>query len=173
VRRPLDETQFLELFDQFLLTAFRLETRDRYREPGEEEPLRRFLSGEPPDDRWFMDWYETVEGWTRAGRQISRVRIVTEPLSDYARWEFDLTRLNTAAGEDIRYLTRAQARELSLPDEDFWLFDSREAAILRFGDDDVRLGIELTVDPVEINERCQWRDVAWRHAVPAREYVPS
>jgi len=32
-------------------TAFRLETRERYNEPEEAEPLRRFLGGEP-DYSW-------------------------------------------------------------------------------------------------------------------------
>jgi hypothetical protein len=169
----LDDAEFLRLFDGVTSSAFRLEVRDRYNEAGEAEPLRRFLAGEPADDAWFMDWYDTVREWTRQGKRVMRVRVVSEPLSDYARWELDLARLNTEAGEDIRYLPRTRAVELQLPDEDYWLFDSREAAVLGFGDDDVRLEIELVTEPAEVARRRKWQELAWRHAVPYQEYVSS
>jgi hypothetical protein len=59
----LGAEEFRRLCEAFERTAFRLETRDRYAD--EREPLRRFLAGEPPDDAWFMDWYEAIE---RTGR---------------------------------------------------------------------------------------------------------
>jgi len=171
VTQTVDDVEFLRLFDTFTASAFRLEVRDRYDEPGEEEPLRRFLAGEPPDDSWFMDWYETIRAWTSAGKRVTRVRVVSEPLSDYARWELDLARLNVAAGEDIRYLDRKRARDIGVPEEDFWLFDSERVAVLLFGDDDVRIGVRLLTDPVEVAKRSEWRELAWRKAIPYQEYV--
>jgi hypothetical protein len=173
VTELLDDAGFLALFDAYDHTAFRLETRDRYSDPQEVEPLRRFLAGEPPDDTWFMDWYEDVSGWTSDGKRMERVRVVTEPLSEYIRWEMDLVRLNSAAGEDIRYLPRARAKELGLPDEDYWLFDSRRVAVLRIDDDGVRLGVEVIDDPAEVVKRCYWRDAAWHYAIPWSRYSAS
>ena len=53
--------------------------------------------------------------------------MVIVPHSNYVRWSLTVARLNTEAGEDIRYLARDKAREPELPDEDFWLLDSWRA----------------------------------------------
>lgn len=161
------------LFDAFEHTAWRLEVRDRYAEPGEEEALRRFRAGEPIDEAWFADWGEAVTRWTAAGKRIERVRVVSEPHAEYVRWAIELARLNTAAGEDIRYLPRPRADQLGLPNEDFWLFDSVRFVTLRFDAADVRIANELIDEPAEVVKRCHWRDVAWHYAIPYRRYVPA
>ncbi|HET9896530.1 MAG TPA: hypothetical protein VFQ44_16505 [Streptosporangiaceae bacterium] len=150
--------------------AFRLETHERYVDDEEQEPIRRFLAGEPPDDTWFMDWHDAV-AQLAAGKQMQRVRVVSEPHSDYTRFGIDLARrLNLPAGEDIRYLARHQAESLGLPSEDFWLLDSTRLLKLHFNGD-VLLGAELITDPAAVAQRAHWRDVAWRHAIPLDEYA--
>lgn len=161
---------FRRLFDAYEHTAFRLETREHYVEDEEQEPLRRFLAGEPADDAWFADWVDDIREATAEGKRVERVRVVSEPHSDYTRFGLDLARLNVGAGEDIRYLPRPQAQRLSLPAEDFWLFDSQTVAILRFADDHRLLGVDVIDDPVIVVRRCQWRDIAWHHAIPWRDY---
>lgn len=151
-------------------TAFRFETRERYNEPEEAEPLRRFLSGQP-DYGWNEDWAVMLRRRTALGERMMRVRIVDEPHSDYTRFGLDLARVNVAAGDDIRYLPRAQAKGLDLPDHDYWLIDSRKLGILRFGDDDVHLGLEVVTDPAVVVQHCYWRDVAWHYAIPFAEYT--
>lgn len=169
----LTAEDFRRLCETFEHTAFRLETHDRYVDEEEQEPLRRFLAGEPPDDAWFMDWYEAVEQIVAEGRRMERVRVVSEPHSDYTRFGMDLARrLNIPSGEGIRYLPRHRAKELDLPGEDFWLFDSSGVTVLHF-DGDMLLGAELVTDPAEVLKRRQWRDVAWQHAIPLGEYVGS
>jgi hypothetical protein len=164
---------FRRLCVSFEHTAFRLETRDRYLDDEEQEPLRRFLAGEPPDDAWFTEWSETVGQLTAEGRRMKRVRVVSEPHSDYTRFGIDLARrLNVPSGEDIRYLPRHRAQELSLPDEDFWLLDSSRVLTLHF-DNDVLLGAELITDPAEVVRRGYWRDAGWHYAVPADAYASS
>lgn len=160
----LSAAEFWQLFEEFEHTAFRLEVRDRYADDEEAEPLRRFLAGESADDAWFMDFYRAVEEWTAAGKVIQRVRVVTEPHSDYTRFGLDLARLNVAAGEDIRYLPRPMARELRLPEHDYWLFDSRQLVILRFDGSDRLLGAEPVAEPADIIRHGYWRDAALHHA---------
>jgi hypothetical protein len=151
-------------------TAFRLERRERYNEPEEVEPLRRFLAGEP-DYAWNEDWASMIQRRTASWQRMERVRIVSEPHSDYTRFGLDLARINVAAGEDIRYLPRDRAESLDLPDHDFWLIDSSKVGILRFGNDDVLLGSEVLTESAVIVKYCSWRDVAWHHAIPLVEYV--
>jgi hypothetical protein len=165
--------EFRRLCQTFGHTAFRLETHDRYVDEEEKEPLRRFLAGEPPDDDWFMDWYEAVAQLVAEGRRMERVRVVSEPHSDYTRFGIDLAqRLNVPSGEGIRYLPRLQARNLDLPEEDFWLLDSSRVLVLHF-DGDVSLGAELVTHPDEVIRRAYWRDVAWHFARPLSEYARS
>jgi len=169
----LAAAEFRRLCESFEHTAFRLETRESYLDEEEEEPVRRFLAGEPADDAWFMDWYEEVRQLTGEGRRMERARVVSEPHSDYTRFGIDLARrLNVPSGEDVRYLPRGQARELRLPDEDFWLLDSSQVLVLHF-DGNVLLGAELVTDPAKVVQRARWRDLAWHYAVPVDEYARS
>jgi hypothetical protein len=170
VTQVLSGQALAELVLSYQHTAFRLETRERYNEPEEAEPLRRFLDGEP-DYSWNTEWAAMIRRRTALGQRMARVRIVAEPHSDYTRFGLDLARVNVAVGEDIRYLPQERARDLGLPGHDFWLIDSRKVAILRFGDDDVLLGAEIPTDPEVIVEHCYWRDLAWRFAIPFTEYA--
>jgi len=151
-------------------TAFRLETRERYNEAEEPEPLRRFLAGHP-DYAWNEEWAAMLRRRTALGERMARVRIVDEPHSDYTRFGLDLARINVPAGDDIRYLPQALAKDLDLPGHDYWLIDSRKVGILHFGDDDALLGAEIVTDPAVVVQHCYWRDVAWHYAIPFTEYA--
>lgn len=84
--------------------AFHLEVLDSYAEPNEHEPFRRFLADEPDDYAWFQPWTELIQETTSRGVAVTRVRIVTEPHTDYTRFALAVAALNVRAGEDIRYL---------------------------------------------------------------------
>lgn len=157
---------FGELFSSFEHTAFRLEPRERYNAPGEQEPLRRFLSGEVDDLAWNRPWLELMAGHAARGRVVSRVRVVSVPLSDYSRFGLYCAQFAIEAGEDIRYLDRADAG--GLPDFDYWLFDSMRVARLHFDDDDQLLGAEIITDPKVVVELSAARDDA-RHRSVSRE----
>lgn len=46
------------------------------------------------------------------GRQFSRVRVVSLPLTDYSRFGLFCSKHTNIAGEDIRYLRREAAADL-------------------------------------------------------------
>ncbi len=166
-----DSEEFNGLFETFQHTAFRLETLDRYAVPEEDEALRRFLAGEAADPSCFASWFTLVRTATATGKTIQRVHLVSEPLTDYLRYEFAYYQHSTAAGEDVRVLPRARAQGFDLPGRDYWLFDSRRAALMRFDDDGRFYGVELTEDPQTVARCCYWRDVALHHAVPYDRYI--
>jgi hypothetical protein len=168
----LRDEEFDRLFDTFEHTAFRLEVRDRYNEPYEAESLQKFLAGEPEyiDDS-FQDWLDLVQAATAEGRRFSRVRVVSLPLTDYSRYGIAYARFTNAAGDDIRYLTRDRAREIGLPDHDYWLFDSRKIARLHFDDDDHLLGVEVIEDPAALVQHNYWRDAARHWAVRRDDFA--
>lgn len=111
---------------------------------------------------WFDDWLGLIRRLTAEGRRITRVRVVTVPLTDYSRFGVFCSAHTNAAGEDIRYLPRDEAGEL--PDHDFWLFDSRKLVRQHFDDDDKFLGAEIVTDPAAVVQANYWRDAAWHHA---------
>ena len=167
----LTPQELTELYDTFEHTVFKLEVRDRYNLAGEQASLRRFLAGEPDPERATRPWLGKMKAATRQGKRVKRVRVVTEPHSDYIRWEIAGTPYNLAAGEDIRYLPRGRAEQVGLPDHDFCLFDSTRLALLHFDENDQPLQHELTTDPAVVVRHCYWRDVAWHYALPYSQYT--
>lgn len=148
--------------------AFHLEVLDTYAEPNEHEPLRRFLADEPDDYAWFQPWAELVEETTSRGVAVTRVRIITEPHTDYTRFALAVAELNVRAGEDIRYLPRHAAGEV--PPDDYWLLDDETVVFSAFGESGGWSGA-VTTDP-HIAAYCRGlRARFWPLATPLPEYV--
>jgi hypothetical protein len=158
------------LLRTFARSAWRLETQGIYREPYEAEHFRRFLDGEPDDLEWMRDWLDTIRAITQVGRFFGRVRVLTQPLTDYLRWEIQVTPVNIEAGEDIRFLTADQAADLGLPGHDYYLFDDELVARMYFGDQGF-LGAELITDPSTVAQHRAWRELAWGHAMTFTDYA--
>lgn len=161
---------FAQLFRTFTRSAWRLESRSAYLVAEEQQPLRRYLNEGVLETDFLQGWLDDVRAATSAGRQFGRVRVLTDPLSDYLRWEMTVAGLNREAGEDIRVLSGAQAAELGLPDHDFWLFDDERLARMHFTDDGAPLGAEMIADPGTVSRYRQWQEMALAHAVPFTEH---
>lgn len=162
---------FDDLFRTFARTAFHLEVQDTYSTPEESEPFRRFLDGEPDDFAWHQPWLKLIEGTTSAGRSVTRARVVTVPHVDYTRWGLAVAELNIAAGEDIRWLPRHLAVDLSLPLDDFWLFDDERVVFTVFEPGGRFAGGAQTVDPFIVERCCQAQRQVWARAIPHATYV--
>ncbi|MEU8891147.1 DUF6879 family protein [Streptomyces sp. NPDC048442] len=162
--------QILDFFqDGFAHTAWRLETRRGYPSDQRTGEYQRFLQGVQPPLDIEGPWFVNAVQQTQTGKRIERVRLVDEPPTDNQRYLLATTPDNLAAGEDIRFMTRQAARELQLPNFDFWLFDSRVLAVFNW--DDAERRMELTEDPSEVLRACQARDAAWHHAVRYEEFA--
>lgn len=167
----VDRPGFVRFVRSYQHSAFRIEARDHYNDETETEHVRRFLSGEPDDDSWIDVWLGMIMRRTLEGQRMSRVRIVSRPWSDYTRFGLHLSRLNVAAGEDIRYLDRDRANKLGLPDYDYWLIDAHQMCVLRHDDEDGLLGADVIVDPKVVVEHCHYREIAMHYGVPRAEYL--
>lgn len=163
---------FGALFETYEHTAFRLEVRDSYLGVGyEQEPFRKWQVGEPDDMAWRRDWLDGVRRRAAEGRSMSRVRVVSMPPTDYVRFSYRNCADNIEAGEDIRYLDRADA--LDLPAYDYWLFDSLHLYTMHFDDENAFHGAELVTDPAIVAQHLQWRDEAWRRSAAYRDFAIS
>ncbi len=108
---------------------------------------------------------------TGHGKAVQRVRVVTEPHTDYTRFAIAVTAGNVAAGEDIRWLPRGHAPE-ALPDDDWWLFDDRLVAWTVFERDGTALlGWAASTDEVLTRHYARIRDQLWARAIPHDDYV--
>jgi hypothetical protein len=160
-----------ELFETFEHTAFRLEVRDTYRSPSEVDLVRRFVEDGSIVPAWLDDWLADRRADAEAGKTFRRVRVVSVPPTDYARFGLAYSAFNNDAGEDIRYLARPDADELGLPTFDYWMFDSRTVAKMHFDDEDKFLGFEMLEDPAAVVDLNHARDVAWHHAVTRDDFA--
>ncbi|MFF0488215.1 DUF6879 family protein [Nocardia sp. NPDC004068] len=152
--------------------AVHLEVRDTYAVPAESEPLRRFLAGEPrlsePDEYWEA-WAEAVKDATARGVTVRRVRVVTEPLSDYQRWLLTETDDNIEAGEDIRYIARHLVREV--PADDAWVIDKTTVGFNLVDSTGKPAGAAVTTDPAVCGLYREAIERLWSLATPFAAYV--
>jgi hypothetical protein len=165
-----------------LLTTFRreaahLEMRDIYATDIEKDRFQAWLCGETLDPEaeaeWWRPWFELMQRNKQIGKTLRRLRIVSEPITDYIRFEWlDAAQL-VRAGEDVRWLPRRNTSTLLLPGNDFWIFDRQTVAFTYFSGDGHVLDHQVTIAP-EIVEVCaEAFEEAWRIAIPHDEYEPS
>lgn len=165
----LDE--FGQLFETFEHSAWHLETRRGYASDRDDAGYAEFLAtGTAPMDL-DSDWCTNIRKQTASGKYVGRVRVVDNPPAEGQLFLLSYARVNTATGEDVRNLWRADAEHAHLPAEDFWVFDSRLVAVLRFDDADVFHDVEIITEPAEVLRYCQVRDAAVHASVPYDQFA--
>lgn len=143
---------FLDLLASARRSAIHLEMRDVYAEHGSHG-----LIGEA----------------AARGVEVRRARIVSEPLSPYRRYEHSITEsVNVAAGENVRWLSRARTLDLCLPGLDFWLVDNHTLLAHHFSGEGVLVRYEIVTSPAVIKHCGNAFAAIWRRAVPHAEYHP-
>jgi hypothetical protein len=166
-------TDFGDCFESFEHTAFRLETRQVYTVPAEQERIQAFRAGLPLPERSprTSPWLARIQVTTQAGKRWQRIRLVTEPMTDYTRYQLAGYKESAAAGEDIRICRCAAHRDLAALTQDFWLFDNLVAVFLRYDTGGRFTGTDLTHDPAAISQCQAERDLAARHSMPLAAYL--
>lgn len=116
------------LFDNFGSVAFRLEVLPFFASDTRKPGYAVFAeTGALPADH-NAGWRQEVSDGTRAGRSYRRLRLISEPPSDYERYEIASYALSLIAGEDIRLVPRSAHPG----GRDFWLFDDRWIAYMNY-----------------------------------------
>jgi uncharacterized protein YbdZ (MbtH family) len=166
-----------ELLGSCERSAVHLEMRDGY---GLSDPrFAAWQSGFRYDqadrESWWHPWLDLVVAARLRGATVRRARIVSEPVSEYIRFEHDITFRNVAAGEAVRWLPRRRASDLTPPGNDFWVFDDRVVLWTHFtGDGEVSPeGWEVTEDPGLVKACAAAFESVWERAVPHAEYRPA
>lgn len=164
------EVPFSDLLRACTRSAVHLEMRDSY----------------TPDDPWFQSWrrgdmeeferrqrrpwLELIREVSARGVLVRRARIVSEPVSEYIRFEYATTASNVEAGEGVRWLPRRLASDLCLPGNDFWVFDDRLVQFNHFTGDGGVAGHENTSEATVIKLCASAFDAVWERGIDHSQY---
>lgn len=164
-----------ELFTVCKRSALHLEMRDGYtlNDPMLDEwrAGRRHDPAEPAS--WWRPWLELMRSVTGRGVEVRRARIVSEPVSEYIRFEYDLTFMNIFVGENVRWLSRREATDIALPGNDFWLFDDEVLVVNHFAGNGDKAAAELVDDATTIKLCSSAFEAVWDRAIPHKRYQPA
>lgn len=162
---------FAELLETAKRSVVHLEMRDVY---DTTVPAFQQWLKDGTGDAYSYAWNgypEQIAAAVARGVRIRRARVVSEPVSDYIRWEHMLTEVNLKAGEEVRWLPRRQAFALMLPAADFFMFDQQ---LVRFGfqrgDGTNPREYEFTSDPRIAAQCVAAFEMVWERATPHEQY---
>ncbi|SMQ71892.1 DUF6879 family protein [Agreia sp. VKM Ac-1783] len=134
-----------DLFQNYEESAFRLEGLPAYKVDEETEALDHFARhGTVPVD-FNSEWSQLVAKNVGDGKTMSRLRLLSEPLTTYEAFELEAYKPGINAGEDIRLQRRSNFPQFV---EDFWLFDERWIAKMNYRAD----GSWVSADVVEASD---------------------
>ncbi|MEV8396067.1 MULTISPECIES: DUF6879 family protein [unclassified Streptomyces] len=162
---------FKELIGQAKHSAIHLEMRDMYTPQG--ALFVDWQAGKPIEYDRHLDWVELVQETVGRGVDWRRLRIVSEPVTDFIRYEWETTTIvNVPAGEKVRWLPRRQVSDLLFPGNDFWVFDGRLVRFTHFAGDGSWGPHELTEDPALAKMCTDAFDAVWERGIDHAEYEP-
>lgn len=164
---------FDELLDSARYSAVHLEMRDTYAVREEEDDVAMWHAGKWTHDHAreaLADWFSLVSRTVKRGVTIRRARLVSEPVSEYVRFEHFTTPLNIEAGEDVRWLPRRLALGIPLPAADFWLIDARLVRFNLFSGDGDAVEPELSDDPTIASLCASAFEAVWQKAIVHEDY---
>lgn len=161
----------LALLESAASSAIHLEIRDEY--ALDDHRFVAWRSGERFDAaEWRTPWFHTMSAATARGVKARRARIVSEPVSEYVRYEYEITEANNvAAGEEVRWLPRPKAIGLLVPAVDLWVFDGSTTVALHFAGDSTLQGRERIDDPDLAKLYTASFEGIWQRATPHEQYA--
>ncbi|MBL7493716.1 hypothetical protein I6A60_33825 [Frankia sp. AgB1.9] len=150
-------------------TVLKVELRDHY--AVDRELFVAWQAGSADTlDRAAAASRDRVAARVATGMSLRRVKVVSEPLSEYQRFAFDYSAHTVAAGEDIRWLPRRFTSTVLLPGNDFFVLDDDLVIFNVFDGGDNRAEQQLHQDS-ETVKLCRGAfDAAWAAAVPHQAY---
>jgi hypothetical protein len=152
-------------FETFQRYAFRLEALPQYIVAEEIEPLRYFEETGLMNDR-DTEWPELIRSNTLQGKKVERLRLLSEKLTDYERYEIQAYR-GPSVGEDIRTaLVKDFADQYKY---DFWFFDDEWIAQVNYEADGTFINFDVrTATQQEKDMFMYWHGV-FENAKPLRQ----
>lgn len=162
-----------DLFGEARHSVTHLEMRDTY---GTRSPdYRAWREGMTVDQLsqlgYVQPWVDLVRNTVSREVSFRRARIISEPASEYIRFEHAVTGYcNLAGGERVRWLPRSRAADLAVPGADFWQIDSGLVCFVFQSGDGEPSGYELTEDAA-VAKLCDTSfETVWERGIDHSEF---
>jgi hypothetical protein len=167
------EPTFTELLGECAVSAVHLEVHDQHLTSDPAYQAWRAARSLPADPAGpYRVYVDAVALVVARGVQVRRARIVSEPVSDYVRWEHALTGpVNIAAGEQVRWLPRRLASVLALPGNPYWVFDDRLVRFSMFDGNGEWCGHQYSDHPRVLDMCRDAFEAVWEQAIPHESYL--
>lgn len=170
--------QFFDVFDRYAAspsstTVFRWEGLQVYDVDYDDPSYTAWHQGtERPERSVRTDpWLARIAASTLDGKRWTRVRYVTEPLTDYTAWELVAHAEAQAAGERILITLTPLGQTLT----DFWLFDGapddRCAVLMHYDASGAPTAFEYTDDPEMLRTLASTAARLETSAIPLNAYL--
>jgi hypothetical protein len=170
------EQGFHELLAAARSSAVHLELRDAYGVGDEREDFEHWRrTGKrdaDPASAYWAPWVELIRGTVARGVVVRRARVVSEPVTEYIRYEHAGTAVNIHAGEQVRWLPRRLASDIAFPGNDCWVFDGRTVLFNHFTGDGGWSDPcwEVRSEPAVAELASAAFEAVWSRAVPHERY---
>lgn len=174
-----NEASFNDLLASARRSAVHLEMRDSYGVGDEAADFENWKRTRQRDvnvaSPYWRPWVALIAETVARGVVVRRARIVSEPVTDYIRYEHAGTSVNVHAGEQVRWLPRRDASDLALPGNDFWLFDTETVLFNHFTGDGgwADPGWEVRSESSVVQLAAGAFETVWERAVSHGEYRPD
>ncbi|MGW1427577.1 DUF6879 family protein [Streptomyces sp. NPDC001108] len=166
----LDGDEWRRRFVEIKQEAWRLETLQQYLVAHEAEEFAAFREGRVIAPYATSAYTERVSRQRAEGKRNGRVHIVTQPLSDYLRFEFvRYYEVHSRAGDDIRILDVTNRPNPLGGVRDFWMFDQNEVVLMNYEEDGRQISREVFEG--DVSSFIEYQRVAITESVPFEEYM--
>ncbi len=172
-----NENSFRHLLEAAQGKAVHLEMRDVYGVGDEADDFEHWRrTGQrdvDPASEYWAPWVDLIGRSADRGVAVRRARIVSDPVSEYIRYEHAGTSVNLHAGELVRWLPRRLASDIPLPGNDFWLFDSTAVLFNHFsGEGDCAdPGWEVRTEPAVVALASAAFEAVWVRGIPHGKFA--
>ncbi|NUU24631.1 MAG: hypothetical protein HOV68_24465 [Streptomycetaceae bacterium] len=168
------DPDFGALFASCERSAVHVELRDVYALDEEDADFAAWFAGQVTDEDEAAresEFLDHVAAAAARGVALRRVRVVSEPISRYVRYEHAATTANVRAGEHVRWLSRANAWDLLMPALDCWIFDGSLLLLHHFDGDGRWRGHEFSNVPEVVKLYAEAFEQLWERGTPHAEYA--
>lgn len=172
-----DTDPIFEMLRTAKTSAWHFETRDAWalgegpHRDSFEEFMRTGTVDDSPDATFRSGWLPVVREAVARGIEFRRLRLISEPVTDYIRWEHALTAANVAVGEQVRWLPRRLCMDLAVVPVDFWIVDGSAVRFGLYSGDGEFAGYESRSEPGIAKLVSSTFATAWERGIPHNQYA--
>lgn len=157
---------FTTLMHSFKTEMFRLERLPQYLVEEEKDGIEYYFEHGILPEGLNQEWYSDVsKAVGKGGRSIQRLRLVSEDLTDYEKFEIAAYQGNLKAGEQISLAKRDSYPEAP----DFWAFDESYISVMHYKDDGSFLKADIHQPSDEELEMIRFWKKVYKESAPIKQ----